>query len=120
MVGSVRLRPKAVGVSTTLDTWRQTMGLLVRLLAGVFCAVTPIRDHMPPKLCCNRGASIMRVVEMQTVPVILLDFDNKRIVQVVPGHMRPAEFKRALELAHATAAVALESSPPAGRPAEPA
>ena len=57
---------------------------------------------------------------METVPVILLDFDNKRIFQVVPGRKRPAEFKRALELAHATAAVALESSPPAGRPAEPA
>jgi hypothetical protein len=48
---------------------------------------------------------------METLPVILLDFDNKRVVQVVPGRDRPAELDRALELAHATPVATQEAAP---------
>ena len=48
---------------------------------------------------------------METLPVILLDFDNKRVVQVVPGKDRPVELERALELAHATPVSTQEASP---------
>jgi hypothetical protein len=48
---------------------------------------------------------------IETLPVILLDFDNKRVVQVVPGHDRPVELDRALELAHATPVAAQEAAP---------
>jgi hypothetical protein len=48
---------------------------------------------------------------MEKFPVILLDFDNKRIVQIVPESEPSAELTRALELAHATPAAAQEVSP---------
>jgi hypothetical protein len=49
---------------------------------------------------------------METLPVILLDFDNKRIVQIVPGSAPSSEVTRALELAHATPVAAQEASQP--------
>jgi hypothetical protein len=48
---------------------------------------------------------------MEALPVILLDFDNKRVVQIVPGDDGSVELARALDLAHATPVAAQEAAP---------